>query len=575
MRVINGADLICNTLAGLGAGPVFGLPGTQNVDLFEALRRGPLRAVVTSDEMAATFAAGAYARASGRFGVVTTIPGPGFTYALTALAEARADSAPLVYLTLRQPDSGRCFQLQRLDQPKMAAPVVKAAFYVDRIDNLAGVVCEAAETALRGEPGPVLLEVARRLLDFPVSRSLAIECRPAMLRVSAFADAPFDDVAHGQTIARLKKARRPLLLLGQGAQGASQDLTRWCEASNTPVMTTCSGRGAISERHRLSLFRDFVYNIGAVIPEIVNESDLIVAIGCKFSHNSTAGFGLDLPQNKLVHIDSASTVLGANYPASLSFACTAEDFAARLSAAGPFATEWSRSQLAAFRERLAGERAGAVAYEPRVRGLGKPIRAFFAELNAALPDDAIFTTDSGRNQAVTRGFAEVRRARGMITPTDFQSMGFGLPAAIGAKMAAPGAEVVACIGDGGLLQTATELLTAVREHLDLTVIVFNDGCLGYIQRQQLGRFGVTSGVDLGNIDYRALADAFGCSYFDASAPDFAFDAVFAAAGVKLVDLPLGDPPSVRLVQARSRARERIRRALGPVWIRRLKGWLGR
>jgi acetolactate synthase-1/2/3 large subunit len=163
----------------------------------------------------------------------------------------------------------------------------------------------------------------------------------------------------------------------------------------------------------------------------------------------------------------------------------------------------------------------------------------------------------------------------MIAPTDFQSMGFGLPAAIGAKCAAPVAEVVACIGDGGLLQTATELQTAVRESLDLTVVVFNDGRFGYIERQQVAEFGAASGVDLGSVDYPALAEAFGCTYFDASAPEFSFAPVLGTAGVKLVDLPLGDPPSVRLLRARSRARATARRAIGPVWIRRLKGWLGR
>ena len=162
---MNGANLICESLRELGVSHVFGLPGTQNVLLYDALRIRGMRSIVASDEGAAAFMAAGYARASGRVGVLTTIPGPGFVYALAGIVEAQHDSVPLLWLTLRQADNGRAFQLQQIDQAAMAKPVVKRCMLVDRTDELAQALREAYAEAAAGEPGPVLLEIASAVLE--------------------------------------------------------------------------------------------------------------------------------------------------------------------------------------------------------------------------------------------------------------------------------------------------------------------------------------------------------------------------------------------------------------------------
>jgi acetolactate synthase I/II/III large subunit len=194
-----GSDVVCSVLRRLDVSCVFGLPGTQNASLYEAMRAAGLRRVVSADEGSAAFMATGYARASGCVGVLATIPGPGFAYALPGILEARHDSAPLLWITLRQADSGRAFQLQRIDQAAMAAPAVKRCLHVDRGDALAAALSGAYELALDGEPGPVLLEIDAPLLDASAADAAVARSQPA-------APPKVDALA-----ARLAASRRPVL----------------------------------------------------------------------------------------------------------------------------------------------------------------------------------------------------------------------------------------------------------------------------------------------------------------------------------------------------------------------------
>jgi len=230
---------------------------------------------------------------------------------------------------------------------------------------------------------------------------------------------------------------------------------------------------------------------------------------------------------------------------------------------GPSA--WSRDELRLLRSRLDAENSGQIDHEPVLVDCARaPIKEFFRALSSAMGPSVLYTADAGLHQVLTRRYANVVQPRGLLCPSDFQSMGFGLPGAIGAALARPGDRVVACIGDGGLALSAGELLTAVREKIDLTVVVFNDHAFGLIRRQQLADYGHASGVDLHNPDLAALAGAVGCSYFlmegDLSAK---LTAVARESGVRLVELRLHDTPSLRVLQAKRIAAERLRAVAPP------------
>jgi acetolactate synthase-1/2/3 large subunit len=554
-------ELVVQLLERLGVDVVFGLPGTQNVELFDALRPSRIRTVVATHELAAGFMANGYARASGRVGVVVVIQGPGFTWALTALAEARHDSAPLLLVT-GVPEEGRRFALQALDQEMMAGPVAKAVFRPRSVESVAESLAQAYALAGSGEPGPVVLE----LPEFRGARS------PAPDRLPPLPEPPLPDLA--ELTGLIHQARRPVVYAGQGCAGGAADLRRLVETLNAPVATTLSGRGVVPEDHPLALGIDPGPSGVEALNRLFAGADLILALGCKLSHNGSAGFRLVLPADRLVHIDASAEVLGANYPARLALQADLPSLLRRLVPSVNGSGQWTGEEIDACRRsaRLPDP------VEPSIRGIEPPTpEGFFAVLRRALPRDAILTLDSGQHQMLARRYYRVFAPRGLLAPSDFQSMGFGLPAAIGAALAAPERPVVSLLGDGGFAMSGMELLTAAREGLPLVTVVFNDGRLGLIRQQQIREFGQAHGTALQPMDFEAFAAAVGVDYrlLDRRDPAGLLGEAVAARRPVLIEVLLGDSMAMRRHQAAGMGRAAVRRALGPRLIAALRRLLGR
>lgn len=555
----DGITALCTGLRTLGIDCVFGVPGTQNVALFDALRRSSLRTVLASHELAAAFMANGYYRATGRVAALATIPGPGFTYALTGLAEARLDSVGLLYLVGKPATSpGRHFQLQAIDQRSIAAPIVKGSFTLDRAEDVTAVLSQAHALTLEGEPGPVMIEI-----DFA---ALAAGSASTPSGISATVPSPPRGLS--ELGALFGSAARPVLLLGQGAVASAERLWRMVEALRIPVLTTPSARGIISESHPMVLGFDPLRGHTPETNRFLDRADLVVALGCKLGHNGSAGFELRLPRAKLIHVDSSAAVPGANYEARLAIVGRVEDVLEEMETRRT-PTAWAAEDVATLRASVRAAPADRV--EPKIQGsVTMTPEGFFGWLRDVLPAETIIVTDSGLHQILTRRHYEVRSARGIVCPSDFQSMGFGLPAAIGAKLAAPGRPVVAVVGDGGFLMSGMELLTALREDVPLVTIVFNDGQLNQIRLQQLAGYGHAHAVGLRNPDYAILAESFGIAYLrfgEASRTDM----VQALNGTMptLIEVIVGDTMAMRMMPATVRAKGVARAVLG----NRLRGWV--
>jgi acetolactate synthase-1/2/3 large subunit len=555
--MITGADILCRILEDRGVSCVFGVPGTQTILLHEALRRSRIRVVVPSHELAASFMANGYYRASGRIAPIVTIPGPGFTYALTGLAEALHDSAALLHIVGCAPGTDPRQHFQALDQRSIAGPLVKGTHRIDAVDEIVPVVEEALRLAVGGEPGPVLLEWTREALEAGASPA------PPGARTSP---AGLDGEIVERAAGRLAASRRLVLLVGQGCADAPEPLRELAELLGAPVVTTGSGRGVLPEDHPLALGFDFVRSAAETANELFREADLVLALGCKLGASATAGFRLHLPQERLVRVDTSLDALQANYPADLAILATAEAFLASVTPAvrrlRHGGSAWSPAELTAWRTRL---RTGIDEPEPVVRGVRpSTAAAFFSALRAALPRDGIVVADSGLHQTLLRRHFDVLANRGLIFPGDFQSMGFGLPAAIGARLAQPGRPVVAVIGDGGFAMSGLELLTAVRERIPITVVVFVDGALNRIRLEQLARYGHSAHVDLLSPDFAALAAALGARYLrcEADAEGLLRGAI-ASDEVTLVEVSVGDSAAIHLSRVKGLAKGTARRALGP------------
>lgn len=558
-----GIGALCGALKAAGIEVVFGVPGTQTVYLFEGLRRSRIRTVLASSELAAAFMANGYYRASGRIAAVVTIPGPGFTFALTGIAEARADSAGLLFLVGKATDgSRRQYQLQAIDQRGIALGLVKDCLEVNAAGEAVNIIRRAHEIAAGGEPGPVLIELNLAALAAAVPDA---------------AKAPSGSVLNvvpelGELGDLFDAARRPVLLLGQGAFACSEKLQRLAESLLIPVVTTASGRGIVPEDSHVVLGFDSVRGGVGDLNALLDDADLMLGLGCKLSHNGSAGYRLRLAPERFVHVDTAKEVLGANYPARLKVAARVESVIDLL-CKRMRPTDWNPEAIRVTRSAV---RRTVHAAEPVVQAdeVLAP-RDFFAQLRSALRRDAIVVTDSGQHQVLTRRYFDVLSPRGLIVPSDFQSMGYGLPAAIGASLANPERQVVAIVGDGGFLMSAMDLLTARREELRLCLIVFNDGHLGQIRTQQLAEYGHTHAVDLATPDFAVFAESVGARYFkfgDHGSGDLA-RFLEQKGDVALIEVPIGDSAAIRRVALRARTKSLIRRILDDRLTARIKALL--
>lgn len=564
-----GAQLLCDALEAAGVTHAFGLPGTQDLPVHEALRRSRLRFATTTHELAASFMANGYYRASGRLAPIFAIPGPGFTHALTGLAEARLDSAAALLVVGAPPGGSRAYQFQWLDQAAIAGPIAKAVVHLRHAGEVARETRRAVALAYAGEPGPVVLQWTPEAMAGLAAPDLSPPGRAPGAPEAGFAG------ACRRAADLVAAARRPLILAGQGALAAAPALAALAERLRAPVVTTTSARGALPEDHPLSLAFELARGGLDGLNQLVEAADCLLVLGCKLGAASTGDFRLALPAARMVRVDASAEVLAAGYPAAVEVLGTVEAFLPALAgclgpaAPGPDAG-WAAAEVAAWRARLAG---GATGRLPEVAfpGLAPPTaQALFGALRRALPRDAIVVTDSGQHQELARRWLEIRSPRGLVVPSDFQSMGFGLPAAIGAALAAPARRVVAVIGDGGFAMTAMELLTAVRLALPLVVVVLVDGFYNRIRLQQLASSGHAHAVDLQNPDFAAFAAAVGVDHeVVAGDAEAVFRRALARPGVTLLEVDLGDSAAVHRARARGLARGLRRVPLA----RRLARWL--
>lgn len=573
---IEGANAVCKVLQQLGVTTAFGLPGTQTLSLFEALRRSSIRTVLTTSELAATFMANGYYRTSGKVGLVTTIPGPGFTLALTGLAEAREDSAALIYLVLRTSmEASRRFRLQALDQVKIATPVVKRVLEIDEVDQISAVLTKAYREATTGEPGPIMVEVAADVLDSVVTDGISAPNSPDATGVT------ISDESVAEVINRLARSQRPLMFVGQGCATAPNQVMMLAELLECPVSTTCSGRGTLPENHPLSFRFDFSGGAISALNSLVESSDLVLALGCKFTQHGSAGYRLKIRAEKLIHVDASAAVLGANYPASIAVQCDVPQFLDGLIARTDFLKKrdngWDKKDLQRLQSRACDEMLAAISSLPVITGATeRDWQSFFGALRRALPPETLLVTDSGQHQVLIRNYWEALSPRCLLVPSDYQSMGFCLPAAIGAAIGHPGRPVVAAIGDGGFAMSGMELLTAIREELSLVVLLFNNGSLGQIRSQQLARFGHEYCVGLTTIDYRQWAESLGIGYsLLRGSVETLLKPIIGTPGVHLVEVRVGDQHSITPRRLLSRARNDLRHLVDPRIVRWMKSLIRR
>jgi thiamine pyrophosphate-dependent acetolactate synthase large subunit-like protein len=564
--LFTGADALKAILKDLGTTCVFGLPGSQNLGLFESLRDNSVRTVLATSEMAAGFMANGWFRASGQTGVYAAISGPGFAWCVVPLAEAALDSCATLLITGKQADRGFNYDLQVIKQREIAESLGCDVFDVDRVEDLLDTTIAAYTATTERGPRPVVLQISPEALNADWPSNLGSTDRESL---DPKAPSGTEDL-----LRCLEAAEKPLLIAGGGALDSAEKFRQVVERSDACFLTTPTARGVVPEDHPMGLRADFVSDDVAPVNEMLKTADLIIALGARLSHNGTGGFGLTIDADKFAHIDLDKEVLGSYYSAKWALEMDVSrflDLALDSLPAEPVANsqKWDESSISNCRQKLRSTRAAAHA-ESNWYEHGS-CQSLFENIRAGLPNDGILVTDTGQHQIMTRTYFDVMSPRGLIFPSDFQSMGFGLPAAIGAALAAPDRSVMALIGDGSFLMTGSELLTAKSQGLSLPVIVFTDGYLGQIRMQQLKNFGVDAATKLDSVNLSEYAKSLGISYLlaDGSLPE-QISTALGTEGPTIIEVKLADGDALKSVGKNARRKRAVRSVLGPKTTRLLK-----
>ena len=479
------------------------------------------------------------------------------SYALSGIAEAFLDSVPMLCIVgSPQIIPGKKFAHQAIDQQTIIKPIVKDIFKIANITEIQETLNKAYLSSLNEEPGPVYIEV-----DDSVYSGSGVFDQTLIKQYSSFKTDSYRELTE-KAIAEILKSQRILFYLGQGANQAHAEIRDIVELFNSPVLTTSSGRGILPENHPLLFpFNVVIRGGGKTMKEMIKSSDLIVALGCKFSFNGSGAFQFEFPEKKLIHVDLSSSVLNANYPAKIAIQDDVNDFISELHNKSKNiknkVTGWPDGELAEWRKKAVDEINGHTEAESYFEGgFAHNPASFFEKLQKHLPENSIIVTDSGQHQMLTRKYYKVPNVRGLIIPSNFQSMGFSIPAAIGAKLAVPDSTVVVIIGDGGFNISATELLTALREKITIKVIILNDKSLGLIRTNQINKFGFDYSTNLLNPDYAKLAESFNIEFVGLSAKkEDHFELNLKSSGITLIEVSLRDS----MVFYKKRSKRVIRR----------------
>lgn len=491
---MTGAAITVKCLLEQGVRDIFGYPGASVLSLFEAIEKEPgLSLYVNTDEKFCAFAADGYARASGCTGVCIATSGPGATNLVTAIADAYADSIPLVAITGNVPlrllgtDA-----FQEVDIAGVTMPVTKYNFIVKSVETLAPTLRRAFGIANEGRKGPVLVDIpcdvfekTARYVRQAEKPACALPAEPENLRSVA---------------GLINSSARPAVCAGGGviASGASANLRALVEKLDCPVVSTAMGIGAFDTTD--ARYRGLVgMNISGDASEVLDESDLLIAVGVRFSDRMLCSLrGRDL---QVVHIDIDDAEIDKN-----------------LSPCGALVGD-ADAVLKMLLPLVSARKGGAV-YAPRAPERG----SVYSLMNEYFPE-AVFTTEVGLHQVEACKKLAVKRPRGFLTSGGLGAMGFGLPAAVGASVASGGKRVINIAGDGSFMMNMQELATAARYGLPVVELLMNNRSLGMIEKMAGG---ARSYCETPEPDYSLLARSLGAEYFCADCPE-GLEKAFASA----------------------------------------------
>ena len=544
-----GAEMLIQALVHEGVETIFGYPGGAVLHIYDELWRARDRIThyLVRHEQGAVHMAEGYARATGRTGVVLVTSGPGATNAVTGIANAYMDSTPIVVVTGQVPrhligtDA-----FQEVDTVGITRPCVKHNYLVREAKDLPAIVREAFHLARSGRPGPVVIDIPK---DVGAARSNYSRLDHVSFPFSTQTPFVNPDLA-GEALRQILNAKRPVLYVGGGIvnSGAVNSLLSFAESLRLPVTPTLMGLGGFPSSHPLCLGMLGMHGTYAANMAVA-ESDLLVALGVRFDDRVTGKLATFAPQAHVIHVDIDPANIGKNVAPTLALTGDVKQV-----------LDQFRSQIQEQRVENSIQQREPWWDQIRRWQLSQPLRfsgsqnqikpqTAIRELHRLTKGEALISTDVGQHQMWVAQFYPFRRPRQLITSGGLGTMGFGLPAAMGAQLALPSQQVVAVVGDGGFQMTNQELATAVQYDLPVKVLIMNNGYLGMVRQWQEMFYDRTySEVDISVApDFVKLAEAYGAAGFRAERPAELREVMEAALnhkGVAVIDVVVAKEENV-------------------------------
>ena len=476
---MRGGEAIIESLKNLGVKTIFGYPGGQTIPFYDMLYDADLEHILVRHEQAAAHAADGYARASGKVGVCLATSGPGATNLVTGIGTAFMDSSPVVAITGQVPThliGNDAFQ--EADIIGITMPIVKHSFQPKDADLIPSIVKTSFEIAKNGRPGPVLIDVPKEVQEAELN-----DFNDDLIQTPGYNPTIKGNIRQIKKAAALiNKSKRPMILAGAGViiSNACDELNKFSQLIRAPVMTSLLGKGAIDETSDLALGMLGMHG-RKVSNDYVNQSDLLIAIGTRFSDRTTGRLDSFLPDTKVIHIDIDPAEIGKNVDVDLPIVGDAKNILTSLNklldnhTPGSDVLKWADEIRKAKKDLY-----------PRVTYSDVPLKpqSVIKEIAESLNPDSILTTDVGQNQMWAAHFFDTQKPRKFISSGGLGTMGFGFPAAIGAKVACPDDVVLSINGDGGFLMVCQELATVKDYDIPVIIVVLENRTLGMVYQWQ-------------------------------------------------------------------------------------------
>ncbi len=484
IKMLKGSEIVVQCLERQGVELVFAYPGGMAIELHQALINSAIRVILPRHEQGGAFAAGGYARASGKVGVCMATSGPGATNLVSGIADAYMDSIPTVFITGQVPSTAIGKNVfQETDIIGVTRPIVKHSFLVLNIAEIPRIFAEAFALAASGRPGPVVIDIPKNIQQ----QTAAVDWA-ALKQTSAGHPTP---LARDNEIEAIRKAiagsSRPCVYAGGGiiSAGASEELRQFVEAYNLPVTTTLMGIGAIPERHPLSL--SWLGMHGTVAANYAaNECDLLIALGARFDDRVTGNPANFARGARIIHVDIDDSEINKNKVADIGVVADVRDVLVRLNAApvrGEY-TEW-------FEEIAKWKKDFPTRYKYRADRLQPQ---YVIETLSRLTDgQAVIVPGVGQHQMWAAQYYDYSFPRQLLTSGGLGAMGFGLPAAMGAQLGAPGRTVINIDGDGSFQMNIQELGTLHVEEIPVKMVIINNQHLGMVAQWEDRFYGSNRG----------------------------------------------------------------------------------